>query len=111
MLFKAASLLDVTIEVMKVAVIGKTADLEDGGVADEVEGEGEDLMIADLIVGKIGTVIEVEEVDMMMITVDVAGVGDEAVAMAVATVEIDTIIEAVVVAAADMGFHLDRLDL
>jgi len=35
------------IEAMKVAVIGRTADLEDGGVADEVEGGGEDLMTAD----------------------------------------------------------------
>jgi hypothetical protein len=47
MLLKAASPLDVTIEVMKVVVIGMTADLEDGGVADEVEGGGEDLMTAD----------------------------------------------------------------
>ena len=46
---------------------------------------------------------------MMMTTVDVAGVGDEEVAMAVATAEIDMIIE--VAAAADMGFRLVRLDL
>jgi len=54
-------------------------------------------------------VIEVEEVDTMTTTVDVAGVGDEGVAMEVATAEIDMIVE--VVAAADMGFHLVRLDL
>jgi len=58
----------------------------------------------------VGTVIEGEEVHMMMTTVDVVGVGDEEVAMAVATAEIDMIIE-VVAAAADMGFPLVRLDL
>jgi hypothetical protein len=104
---KAVALLGVMIEVMTVAVIGTTAYLEDGEVADEVEAGEEDMMTT---VEKIGTVIEAEEVDMMMITVDEAGAEDGVVGMEVEVgmAEIDMIAE--VAEVADMGFRLARLD-